>query len=148
MNLTVTSMSLEMLPSTLYIMWRMQLHLQENTLFDLWPRSHDMLPSVLCITWSMHLQSLKLLRPTVTSRCIYKKIQYLTLTLVSNVTWDIAQCLLNHMARALCGIQRYRRRCVYMKIDYSTFELGRMKRCPVSYTSCDVNSRKCWSCYG
>ena len=33
----------------------------------------------------MHLQSLKLLRPTVMSRCFYKKVQYLTLALGSKI---------------------------------------------------------------
>ena len=40
----------------------------------------------------MHLQSMKQLRPTVISRCFYKKIQYLILALGSNDTLDVAQC--------------------------------------------------------
>ena len=45
----------------------------------------------------MYLQSLKLLHPTVMSRCFYKKIQHLALALGSNVTLDVAQCALYHM---------------------------------------------------
>ena len=85
--------------------------------YIIWPRSQEMLPSILCITWRMHLQSLKLLRPTVMSRCFYKKIQYLTLALRSNDTWDVAQCPLCTCKVWSCGVQRFRRRCVYMKID-------------------------------
>ena len=48
----------------------------------------------------MPLQNLKLLRQTVISICIYKKIQYLTLNLVSNAPCDVAQCPLYHMTCA------------------------------------------------
>ena len=44
--------------------------------YIIWNRSREILPSTLFITWRMHLQSLKLLRPTAMSRCIYKKMQY------------------------------------------------------------------------
>ena len=39
------------------------MHLQENTLFDLYPRSrsHEVLPSTLNIMLPMHMQNLKLL---------------------------------------------------------------------------------------
>ena len=42
-----------------------------------------MLPSTLVIMSPMYLQNLKLPHPTVKRRCIYKKVHYLTLTLVS-----------------------------------------------------------------
>ena len=48
----------------------------------------------------MYLQSLKLLRPTVMSRCIYKKIQHLALALGLNVTREVAQCPLYHLTCA------------------------------------------------
>ena len=48
----------------------------------------------------MYLQSLKLLRPTVVSRCFYKKIHHLALALGSNVTLNVAQCPLYHMTCA------------------------------------------------
>ena len=68
----------KMLHSTLYIMWpiqvqslellhlmvKEQMHLQENTLFDLdlgMSRPHEMLPSTLYIMWPIQVQSLKLL---------------------------------------------------------------------------------------
>ena len=53
----------------------------------------------------MHLQSLKLLRPTVMSRCFYKKIQHLTLALGSNVTRHVAQCPLYHMTSASANFE-------------------------------------------
>ena len=53
----------------------------------------------------MHLQSLKLLRPTVMSRCFYKKIQQLALALGSNVTLDVAQCPLYHMTCATSNFE-------------------------------------------
>ena len=53
----------------------------------------------------MHLQSLKLLRPTVMSRCIYKKIQYYTLVLGANVTRTAAQCPLYHMTYAPANVE-------------------------------------------
>ena len=81
---TFDSRSHEMLPSTLYIMWPIQLQslkllrltvkeeiqLQENTLFwhltlTFGSRSHEMLPSTLYIMWPIQLQSVKLLRLTV-----------------------------------------------------------------------------------
>ena len=48
----------------------------------------------------MYLQSLTLLRPTVMSRCFYKKIQHFALALGSNVTLGFAQCSLYHMTYA------------------------------------------------
>ena len=45
------------------------MNFQENTLFDLWPRtwasSNGTLLSMLCIMWAMYLQNLVLLRPTL-----------------------------------------------------------------------------------
>ena len=47
-----------------------EMHLQESTLFHLWPwcsvkDKHETLSGILYIIWPMHLQSLKLLCPTV-----------------------------------------------------------------------------------
>ena len=102
LTLTLGSKSHKMLPSTLYIMWPIQLqslklllltlkeeiHLQENTLFDLWPwplgQGHSKccpVPSTSCDLFSYRVWScyIKMFR----RRCIYKKIQFLTLTLGS-----------------------------------------------------------------
>ena len=81
LTLTLGSRSHKMLPSTLYIMWPIQLQslrfrsnrLGGDTLtrkYIIWSltprsRSHKMLPSTLYIMWTIQLQSLKLLRLTV-----------------------------------------------------------------------------------
>ena len=122
LTLTLGSRSLKMLPSTLYIMWPIQLqslkllglkvleeiHLQENTLFDLWPwpwgQDHTKcspVPSTLCDLFS------------------YK-------------VWS-------------CYVKRFRRRCIYKKIQYLTFDLD--LGVPVPSTSFDLFSYKVWSCY-
>ena len=64
-----------------------------------WSRSHEMLPSTLYIMWPIQLQSLKLLRKGFKRRCIYKKIQYLTsdLDLGVKVTRNVAQYPLHHV---------------------------------------------------
>ena len=52
-----------------------EMHLQENTLFDLDVTVIQNVAQTLYSMWSMHLQSLKLLRPMIKRRCIYKKQQ-------------------------------------------------------------------------
>ena len=96
----------------------------------------------------MHLQSLKLLRPTVMSRCFYKKIQHLALALGSNVTFDVAQCPLYHMTCAPANFEVAASNSVgddafYIKIDYLTFDLVARKvvqypKYYVTYTAAKV----------
>ena len=113
LTLTFESRLHKLLPHTLHVMWPMHLqslkllpvtvkemYLQENTLFDLRPRSHEMLPSTLYIMWLMHLQYLKLLRSTVKSRRIYKRTQYLTSDHEIKVIGDVAQYPLHHLTYA------------------------------------------------
>ena len=107
-----------MLPSTLYIMWPFQLqslkllhqkvkeemHLQENSIFDLWPwpwcQGHTKccpVPSTPCDLFSYKVWScyVYLFR----RRYIYKKIQHLTfdLDLGVKVTRNVAQYPLHHV---------------------------------------------------
>ena len=76
--LTLTLGSHKMLPSTLFIMWPIQLQFEVATSNSLggdkftrkyiispWVRSHGMLPSTLYIMWPIQLQSLKLLCVTI-----------------------------------------------------------------------------------
>ena len=105
-----------MFPSTLYIMLTMHLqslkllsqkvkeemHIQENTLFDLWPwpwgqGHYEMLPSTLYIMWLMHLQSLKCYFKRFRRRCIYKKI-HLTFDIGIKVTQNVVLYPLYHVA--------------------------------------------------
>ena len=118
LTLTLGSRSHKMLPSTLYIVWPIQLqslkllgqtvleeiHLQENTLFDLWPwplgQGHTKCYPVTLT--SCDLFSYKVLSCYVKRfrrRCIYKKIQYLTfdLDLGVKVTQNVAQYPLHHV---------------------------------------------------
>ena len=60
-------------------------------------RSHKMLPSSLYIMWPIQLQCLKLLRLTVRRRYIYKKKHYLTFGLDVKVTGNFAQYSLYHV---------------------------------------------------
>ena len=51
-----------------------------------------------------------------------------------------------------CYIQKFRRKCIYKKVHYFTFDLDlrskkNMKRCPVSSTSYDLCTCEVWSCY-
>ena len=51
-----------------------------------------------------------------------------------------------------CYVQRFRRRCIYKKVHYFTFDLDlrsrtNTKRYPVSSTSYDLCTCKVWSCY-
>ena len=116
--MTLGSRSHKMLPSTLYIMWTIQLqslkllgltvkeeiHLQENSIFDLWPwpwgQGHTKccpVPSTSCDLFSYKVWSCYIKR--LRRRCIYKKIQYLTfdLDLGVKVTQNVAQYPLHHV---------------------------------------------------
>ena len=118
LTLALGSRSHKMLPSTLYIMWPIQLqslkllgltikeeiHLQENTLFDLWPwpwgQGHTKccpVPSTSCDLFSYKVWSCYVER--FRRRCIYKKIQYLTFDLDPKVkvTQNVAQYPLHHV---------------------------------------------------
>ena len=64
---------------------------------DIGSRSHKMLPSTLCIMWPIQLQSLKLLRQRFRRRSIYKKIQYLTFDLGVKFTRNVTQYPLHHV---------------------------------------------------
>ena len=103
--------------STFYIMWpiylqglkllrptvKEEMHLQDNTLFNLWPWGQGHIngfsvPSTpcglfTCKVWACYIQLLR-------SRCIYKKIHYSTfdLDLGVKVTWMVAQYPLHHVA--------------------------------------------------
>ena len=116
--MTLGSRSPEMLPSTIYIMWLIQLqslkllrqkikeemHLQENLIFGLWPwpwgQGHTKCCSVPSTSsdlfsykvWSCYVKKLR-------RRCIYKKIQYLTfdIDLRVKVTQNVAQYTLHHV---------------------------------------------------
>ena len=51
-----------------------------------------------------------------------------------------------------CYVQLFRRRCIYKKVHYFTFDLDLRSRtnkkgCPVSSTSHDLCTCKVWSCY-
>ena len=51
-----------------------------------------------------------------------------------------------------CYVQPVRRRCIYKKVHYFTFDLNlrswtNKKRCPISSTSRDLCTCKVWSCY-
>ena len=141
-DLTLTTWSI-----ALYIMWPMYLqslkllwptvkkmHLQENTLFDLWLWPQGLggqgymkccpLPSISCdlCTGKVWICYIPLLR-----RCIYKKIHYLILTLGSRSQecCPVPSILCDLCAYKvwICYIKRFRRICIYKKIHYFTFDL-------------------------
>ena len=80
-----------------------EMHLQENTLFDLDPKvkgssSHEILPSTLNIMWPIQLQSLKLL-----PLAVKEKMHLQENTLFDpgvKVTGNVAQCILHHVTYA------------------------------------------------
>ena len=132
--LTLGSRSHKMLPSTLDIMWLMyqqslillhptvkeKMHLQENTLFDL----DEMLPSALYIMWPMHLQSLVNLSPwcPVMVEWLFLAVPWGCLRFVIVVFPDHTHYFWSYY------IKRFRRRCIYKKIQYLTLTLGSMSQ--------------------
>ena len=193
-------------------------HLQKIHYMTL-SRSHQMSSSALQIIWPLHLQSLKLLRPTVKEKMdlqestLFFYLDLQAFNLQVKVTLNVAQCPLHHVTHAptefevttskalgeaftrkfniwpltltlgsrshkiwsltltqdtkccpvpstlydlfsnkvwSCYVKRFRRRCIYKKIQYLTLDLGgqgHTKCCPVPSTSCDLFSYKVWSCY-
>ena len=63
-------------------------------------RSHQMLSSAHQIIWPLHLQSLKLLRPTVLEKMHLQESTLFDLDLQVNVTLNVAQCPLHHVTYA------------------------------------------------
>ena len=127
------SMTHEMLPSTLHIMWPMhqqslmllhpkvkvKMYLQESILFDIDLRSrlHEMLPSTLHIMWPMHQQSLMLLHPTVKEKIHLQENALFDIDLRIKVTQNAAKCPLHHVTYAPTEIH------LLKKIHYLTFDL-------------------------
>ena len=120
------------------------MHLQENTVFDLWPWL-KLLPStlyIICKVWSCYIQRIR--------RYIYKKIRCLTFDMkccpVPSKSCDLCSCKVwrpkshemlpnNHYNMWLMQPQSLKplrqtitgfRRCIYKEIHYLTFDLGIM----------------------
>ena len=137
-----------MLPSALYIMWSMHLqslkllrqklkeekHLQEIQYLtfdlDLGSRSHKMLPCTLYIMWPIHLQSLKLLSLTVKEEIHLQENSIFDLW---PWPWDQGHIKCCPVPSTSCGlfsykvwscyVKMFRRRCIYKKIQYLTFDI-------------------------
>ena len=67
----------------------------------------------------------------------------------SKVTQNVAQYPLHHVtyASAKFEVKQFRRRCIYKKIHYLTFDLDYTKHRPVPSTLCDLCICKVYSCY-
>ena len=133
----------QMLLSILYIMWpihlqglvlvhltvKEEMHLQEITFFEFFDHSHKMLPSTLYIMWPIQVQSLKLLCLTV------KEMHLQEITSYDLWPWIRGQghtkccpvpstsCDLSRYKVWSCYIEWLRRRCIYKKLYYLTFDL-------------------------
>ena len=142
-----------------------------------WPPFTWNVARALYIMWYKHLQSLKLLHPTIKVEMYLQenivheldcdniaKFEVATfklwvdaftreysidLDLGSKVTLDFAQCPLYHVTYATPNFEVGTSNC--LEEDAFTrkyiIDLGRMKYCLVSYASCDVCTYKVWSCY-
>ena len=91
-------------------------------------RSHEIMLSTLYIMRPMHLRPWRCYAQQLLSRCIYMKIQYLTLTLgqghteccpATSTSYDLCTCKVWS-----CYVQRFGRICINKKIHYLTFDLG------------------------
>ena len=101
-----------------------EMHLQENTLFDLAPRSrgsrsHKKVPNPLDIMCPMHQQRLMSLHPTV------KENMHLQENILFDL--DLKCCPMPSTSCDLCTysvwsyyVKRFRRRCIHKKIHYLT----------------------------
>ena len=101
-------------------------------------------------SWSCYVHSFR-------SKCIYKKIQYLScnLDLVVKIT-DVTQYPLHHVTFEHTQFEVAPSKGwggdVFTKIQYLTFDLGLgakvTKKCsPIPSTSCNLCTYKSWSCY-
>ena len=131
--------------------------------YIIWPlslgsRSNKTSPSTLYIMWSMHLQSLKLLRPTVQEMHLQENTffdlwpwhrgqDHMKCCPVTPTSCDLCTCQVWS-----CYIQQFRR-CIYKKIYYLTFDLDlgikvtwNVAHRPVPSSSCDLCIYKVWSC--
>ena len=132
------------------------MHLQENTVFDLWPWPWGQCHLRFCLLstscdqctckfWSCYIQRFR-------RRCIYKKIHYLTFDPRSHemlcstlyIMWPI-QLQKFEVATSIGLGDAFTRQYIIWPLALT---LGHMKCCPVSSTSCDLCSYKVWSCNG
>ena len=137
------------------------MHLQENSIFDLWPwpwgQGHTKccpVPSTSCDlfsykVWSCYVSPLRM-------RYNYKKIQYLTLTLGSRSHKMLPSTLYIMWPFQLQSLKLLRltvKKEIQLQ-ENTIFDLwpwpwgqGHTKCCPVPSTSCDLFNYKVWSCY-
>ena len=158
------------LPSTLDIMWPMhqqslillhptvkeKMHCKKYIIWP-WPSGQGhtkccSVPSTSCDLcyyriWSYYVKSFRW-------RSIYKKIQYLTLTLAVKVTRNFAQCPLHHVTYSATKFEVATSKCLGGDAFTRKFNIwpwpwgkGHTKCCPVPSTSCDLLTYKVWSCY-
>ena len=90
-------------------------------------RSHEMFPSTLYIMWIIKLQSMKLLYLSVYEEKHLQEMHYLTLTIGQGNTKccpvPSTSCDLFSYKVWSCYVKRLRRRCIYKKIQYLSFDL-------------------------
>ena len=84
----------------------------------------------------MHLQQNTVLNLGLRGKC------HMNCCPVPSISYDLCTCKCWS-----CVVQRFSRRCIYKKMHYLTFDLGRMKCCLVPYASCDIWTCKVWSYY-
>ena len=123
--------------------------LQESTLFDLdlgvW---HKMLPNTLHIVWPMHLQSFKLLHPTVSEDILLQENTVFDVGLWFEVTQNVAQYPLHHVTYAPAKFEVATSNSLGRDPlqENTLFNLWHKHR-PVPSTLCDLCICKVWSCY-
>ena len=95
--------------------------------------SHEMLPSTLDIMWPMHQQSLMLLHYMVKEKMHLQENTLFEIELGVKVTRNIPQYPRHHVSYApaqfdYCNIPRLMRRCIYKKIHWLTLTIGSRSR--------------------
>ena len=138
--MTLTSSSHKMMRNTLHIIWPMYLqnfkllrltvekkmHVQENTLFDLWPWTWIQVPSTLNIMWPIHMQSLKVLCRRVKEEMHLQEDAIYDLWPWSKGQGHRKYCPVPSTLCDLCTCKvwskyiKWLRRCIYKKIHYLT----------------------------
>ena len=130
------------------------MNLQKSTSFHLWhwpyvKNKHKTSPSILYIIWPMHLQSLKLLCPTLYEEMHLQEI-FDFLGQGHMKTLPATSCELWTSKVWCCYNPRLRRRDAFTRkyiIWPWPWGQGHRKCCPMPHTSCDLCTYKVWNYY-
>ena len=114
--------------------------------------SHEMLPSTLNIMWPRHQQSLMLLYPMVKEKMHLQEKTLFDFDFGVNVTRNGTQCPLHHVTYAPTEFEvttprGLREDAFSRKFIIWPWGQGHTKCCPVPSSLCDLFSYKVWSCY-